>query len=206
MYLNETTRHADVILPPPSQLQRRHYDVSLLQLAIRNVANYSEPVLPLDDGQPDEWEIIAKLALDRAGPRRRRRSGRGRRRDDRRAGPAATARTSTRTSQGGTPTNCSPNSTRRPARARAPARRHAPHRAVRRRIRVEPGRDVARRPARSSPRPRLRRRSSSGCPGCCARRAARSSWRPPVLIGDLARLEAADRRAGGEGPGARRST
>ena len=63
MYLNETTRHADVILPPPSQLQRPHYDVSLLQLAIRNVANYSEPVLPLDDGQPDEWEIIAKLAL-----------------------------------------------------------------------------------------------------------------------------------------------
>ncbi|MET0662129.1 MAG: molybdopterin-dependent oxidoreductase, partial [Ilumatobacteraceae bacterium] len=62
MYLNETTRHADVILPPPSQLQRPHYDVSLLQLAIRNVANYSEPVLPLDDGQPDEWEIIAKLA------------------------------------------------------------------------------------------------------------------------------------------------
>ncbi len=61
MYLNETTRHADVILPPPSQLQRPHYDVSLLQLAIRNVANYSEPVLPLDDGQPDEWEIIAKL-------------------------------------------------------------------------------------------------------------------------------------------------
>ena len=62
MYLNETTRHADVILPPPSQLQRPHYDVSLLQLAIRNVANYSEAVLPLDDDQPDEWEIIAKVA------------------------------------------------------------------------------------------------------------------------------------------------
>jgi anaerobic selenocysteine-containing dehydrogenase len=61
MYLNETTRHADVILPPPSQLQRGHYDLLLLQFAVRNVANYSPPVLPLDEGQPDEWEIIAKL-------------------------------------------------------------------------------------------------------------------------------------------------
>jgi anaerobic selenocysteine-containing dehydrogenase len=63
IYLNETTRHADVILPSPSQLQRSHYDVLLLQFAIRNVANYSPAVLPLDEGQPDEWEILAKLAL-----------------------------------------------------------------------------------------------------------------------------------------------
>ena len=61
LYLNETTRHADVILPPPSQLQRSHYDLLLLQFAVRNVANYSPAVLPLDEGQPDEWEIIAKL-------------------------------------------------------------------------------------------------------------------------------------------------
>jgi anaerobic selenocysteine-containing dehydrogenase len=63
IYLNETTRHADVILPPPSQLQRSHYDLLLLQFAVRNVANYSPAPLPLDDGQPDEWEILAKLAL-----------------------------------------------------------------------------------------------------------------------------------------------
>lgn len=63
IYLNETTRHADVILPPPSQLQRDHYDVALYGFAIRNVANYSEAVLPLDDDQPDEWEILLKLAL-----------------------------------------------------------------------------------------------------------------------------------------------
>jgi hypothetical protein len=47
----------------PSQLQRDHYDVLLLQFAIRNVANYSPPVLALDDGQPDEWEILAKLGM-----------------------------------------------------------------------------------------------------------------------------------------------
>ena len=63
IYLNETTRHADVILPPPSQLQRDHYDVALYGFAVRNVANYSEAVLPLDDDQPDEWEILLTLAL-----------------------------------------------------------------------------------------------------------------------------------------------
>jgi anaerobic selenocysteine-containing dehydrogenase len=67
IYLNETTKHADVILPPPSQLQRDHYDLLLLQFAVRNVANYSEAVLPIDDGAPDEWEILAQLGLIAAG-------------------------------------------------------------------------------------------------------------------------------------------
>ena len=67
IYVNETTRHADVVLPPPSALQKPHYDLALLQLALRNVANWSEPVLPLDDGQPDEWEILARLALIASG-------------------------------------------------------------------------------------------------------------------------------------------
>lgn len=63
IYVNETTRHADVILPAPSALQKSHYDVALLQLALRDVANYSEPVLPLDDDQLDEWQVLARLAL-----------------------------------------------------------------------------------------------------------------------------------------------
>ncbi len=67
IYLNETTRHADVVLPPPSQLQRPHYDLSLLTFAVRNVANFSEAVLPLDPGAPDEWEILAKVGLIAAG-------------------------------------------------------------------------------------------------------------------------------------------
>jgi anaerobic selenocysteine-containing dehydrogenase len=62
-YVNETTRHADVILPVPTPLQKGHYDLALLQLALRNVANYSPPVLPLDDGQVDEWKTLARLAL-----------------------------------------------------------------------------------------------------------------------------------------------
>ena len=63
IYVNETTRHADVILPSPSPLQKSHYDVALLQLALHDVANYSGPVLPLDEDQPDEWEVLARLAL-----------------------------------------------------------------------------------------------------------------------------------------------
>ncbi len=62
IYVNETTRHADVILPSPDPLARSHYDVALLQLAVRNVANYSPPVVTPPD-QPDEWEILCKLAL-----------------------------------------------------------------------------------------------------------------------------------------------
>jgi anaerobic selenocysteine-containing dehydrogenase len=63
IYRNETSRHADVILPAPSALEKPHYDVALLQLAVRNVANWSDPVLPLPEGQLDEWEVLARLAL-----------------------------------------------------------------------------------------------------------------------------------------------
>jgi anaerobic selenocysteine-containing dehydrogenase len=60
-YLNETTRHADVILPPPSALQRSHYDLAFYQLSARNIAHYSKPIFPLDAGQQDEWETILRL-------------------------------------------------------------------------------------------------------------------------------------------------
>jgi anaerobic selenocysteine-containing dehydrogenase len=67
IYVNESTRHADVILPAPSPLQRSHYDFAFYQLSVRNVANYSPPVLPLDPGQPDEWETLLRLAGIAAG-------------------------------------------------------------------------------------------------------------------------------------------
>ena len=63
IYRNETSRHADVILPAPSALEKEHYDVGLLQLAVRNVANWSAAVLPRPEGAPDEWEVLARLAL-----------------------------------------------------------------------------------------------------------------------------------------------
>jgi anaerobic selenocysteine-containing dehydrogenase len=61
IYVNETTRHADVILPGPSPLQRSHYDLALLGLAVRNVANYSPPALEPDPHMPEEWETLLRL-------------------------------------------------------------------------------------------------------------------------------------------------
>jgi anaerobic selenocysteine-containing dehydrogenase len=52
-----------VILPAPEPLTKAHYDVVLLQLALRNVANYSPPVFDPEPGVLDDWEILAKLAL-----------------------------------------------------------------------------------------------------------------------------------------------
>ena len=177
MYLNETTRHADVILPPPSQLQRPHYDVSLLQLAIRNVANYSEAVLPLDDDQPDEWEIIAKVASIA--------QGRGADADPAEVDEAMIVEMIERATKSAHSKVSGRNAGELLAELDASGRRgparlvdcHAPYGPVRRRIRLEPGRNLARRPARTSPRPRLRRPRRNGCRGCCVRRAARSSWR-----------------------------
>jgi anaerobic selenocysteine-containing dehydrogenase len=62
VYLNETTSHADVILPAPSPLRRSHYDLALYLFAIRNVANYSPPTLPPDPEIPDEWVTLLRLA------------------------------------------------------------------------------------------------------------------------------------------------
>ena len=62
MYLNETTRHAHVILPPPTSLARAHYDLALYQLAVHNVAHYSAPVLESGAGTVDEWKVFLRLA------------------------------------------------------------------------------------------------------------------------------------------------
>jgi len=61
IYRNETTRHADVILPAPPLLAKGHYDLALYQLAIRNVANYSPPLVDLERGEMAEWEILIRL-------------------------------------------------------------------------------------------------------------------------------------------------
>lgn len=62
-YLNETTRHADVILPPPPPSSTPHFDVALAGVAVRNTARYSPPVFRLPEGRPDEVEILSRLAL-----------------------------------------------------------------------------------------------------------------------------------------------
>ncbi|MEU5877232.1 molybdopterin oxidoreductase family protein [Spirillospora sp. NPDC047279] len=66
-YLNETTRHADVILPPPRPTQTPHYDLALLGFTVRDYVRYSVPALPLPEGRPSESEILARLAVIASG-------------------------------------------------------------------------------------------------------------------------------------------
>ncbi len=59
--LNETTRHADVILPPTSPLEHDHYDIAFHNLAIRNTARYSSAVFEKPEGALHDWEIFSEL-------------------------------------------------------------------------------------------------------------------------------------------------
>jgi anaerobic selenocysteine-containing dehydrogenase len=67
IYVNETTRHADVILPAPSALRRSHYDLALYLFAVRNIAHYSPAVLPEDPQIRDEWVTLLRLTGVAAG-------------------------------------------------------------------------------------------------------------------------------------------
>ena len=62
IYVNETSRHANVILPGPSPLEDMHYDVAFPQFSWRNHARYSAPVFAAPQGQPAEWETLLRLA------------------------------------------------------------------------------------------------------------------------------------------------
>jgi len=66
-YLNETTKHAHVILPPPRIMQMPHYDFLLSIVTVRNYARYSPAILPLEPDQRSEAEIMARLTLIAAG-------------------------------------------------------------------------------------------------------------------------------------------
>ncbi len=63
IYLNETTRHADVILPPTGALERDHYDLVLHALAVRNTARFTQAVFEKPAGSRHDWEIFRDLAL-----------------------------------------------------------------------------------------------------------------------------------------------
>ena len=60
-YLNETTTHADVVLPVPSALERSHYDMAFTTLSVSNYAMYSPPVFERPADQLSEFEILVRL-------------------------------------------------------------------------------------------------------------------------------------------------
>jgi anaerobic selenocysteine-containing dehydrogenase len=61
LYINETTRHADVILPPASGLTEDHVDILFPNTAARNVVRWSPPVVPRREGERADWEILLDL-------------------------------------------------------------------------------------------------------------------------------------------------
>ena len=62
MYLNETTRHADIILPTVSPLERDHFGLAFHNFAVRNTVKYCEPLFERDGDTKPDWEIIVELS------------------------------------------------------------------------------------------------------------------------------------------------
>ncbi|MDX3232255.1 molybdopterin oxidoreductase family protein [Streptomyces sp. ME19-01-6] len=66
-YVNETSRHAQVVLPPPPPSQSPHFDFAFNTLAVRNQVRYTRPAIPLDADRLSEAEILARLVLCAGG-------------------------------------------------------------------------------------------------------------------------------------------
>jgi anaerobic selenocysteine-containing dehydrogenase len=63
IYLNETTRHADVVLPPTTALERDQYDLVFHTFAVRNTARFTPAVFDKPEGAMEDWEIFREIAL-----------------------------------------------------------------------------------------------------------------------------------------------
>ncbi|MDH0748602.1 molybdopterin oxidoreductase family protein [Pseudomonas sp. GD03842] len=62
LYINETTRHADLILPSTSALENDHYDTTFNLFAVRNVTRFNRAILAKPEGALHDWEIFVGLA------------------------------------------------------------------------------------------------------------------------------------------------
>jgi len=63
LYRNETTRHANLILPTSFGFERDHYDLAFYALAVRNAARYAKPLLPPPPGVRGDFQVLLDLAL-----------------------------------------------------------------------------------------------------------------------------------------------
>jgi len=60
-YLNETSRHADIILPPTAPLEQSHFDLAFNLLSVRNVAKFSPALFEADKNTRHDWQILLEL-------------------------------------------------------------------------------------------------------------------------------------------------
>ena len=61
-FITETTRHANIILPPVTALERDHYDIVFHNFAVRNSAKFSSPIFDIPKDAKADWEIYLALA------------------------------------------------------------------------------------------------------------------------------------------------
>jgi anaerobic selenocysteine-containing dehydrogenase len=67
IYVNETTRHANLVLPTTTPLEHANYDLLLYNMAVRNVAKYSPVTIAPAEGAKDDWEVMLALAAPLMG-------------------------------------------------------------------------------------------------------------------------------------------
>lgn len=67
IYINETTKHADIILPAATGLEIPQFDVFFNTFSVRNTVKYSEPMFPRGENQREDWEILKALAMALTG-------------------------------------------------------------------------------------------------------------------------------------------
>ena len=192
IYRNETTRHANVILPPEAVLARGHYDLALLPAR-----------------GPQRRQLLA--AASSSSSRARCPSGRSCCGSPRSWPARARTPTSARSTTSSSATSCdkavqrdgserrgprrrrAPRGARAAPRARARPRLHAAHRPLRRRLRCRPRRALARRAGGATRTGSTSGRSSRASPRCCARRAGKIELAPEPIVDDV---DAAPRVAG----------
>jgi anaerobic selenocysteine-containing dehydrogenase len=63
LYGNETTRHANLILPTSFGFERDHYDLAFYALAVRNAARYARPLVAPPPGVRGDFEVLLDLAM-----------------------------------------------------------------------------------------------------------------------------------------------
>ena len=61
IYINETTRHADVILPSPSEATHSNFHFFYIPFMVRKIAKWTPAIFPLEEGQQHDWDIFLEL-------------------------------------------------------------------------------------------------------------------------------------------------
>ena len=60
-FINETTCHADLILPPTGPLEHSHFDLAFNMISVRNIAKYSDALFRPEPDTRHDWQILMEM-------------------------------------------------------------------------------------------------------------------------------------------------